>query len=175
LAIPSIEKHRRDLAARIEAAAIGVFDACVDREDGLAAAEARLAWMASPRVIPSMLWEAGEVRVSIRPRPRGSGVADAFAGSRGAKAVVGVDVKRQRVALEGKAGRQFCRRSRLAAQGLAAAAKWRGSRPDCARGISSSTTRSLAETMIAPRAGSERPRKLASHALCRGASFHMAS
>jgi len=47
-----IERRGRDVVVGIEAAAIGVFGACVDLEDGLDVLEARLARVASLRRYP---------------------------------------------------------------------------------------------------------------------------
>src|SRR5208282_5848156 len=42
-----VERRRRDIVTRVEATAIGVFDACVDLDDGLDVLEAWLARIAS--------------------------------------------------------------------------------------------------------------------------------
>src|SRR5882672_5904484 len=42
-----VERGGRDVVADVEATAIGVFNACMDLDDGLDVLEARLAWIAS--------------------------------------------------------------------------------------------------------------------------------
>ena len=98
-----VERRRRDMVMRFEAAAIGIFGTSVDLEDCLDVLEARLARIASLGCYPVDL-AGGGVGARLDPAMPllDGGFADEFIGGGGAEIVLDIGFERGLVALEGE-------------------------------------------------------------------------
>ena len=99
-----VERRGGDIVAGIGAAAIGVFDAGIDLDDGLDVVEARLARIASLRCNPIDL-AGGSVGARLDPAMSlldGGLFADEFGGGGGAEIVLDIGLEGRLVAFEGE-------------------------------------------------------------------------